>query len=133
MVSLLNITNMKTKQFNYEEAKANPELVVYRNGEKPLQVSFMDISSIYKVVTVDGEGDILTHTENGNYLNGDEEDSLDLLLIDTTPKSSEPEMWVNVYDDDNGTCHAGSIFPSKADCNIHISDNCIGQYKLIKG
>lgn len=87
--------------FNLEEALKNPERVVYRNGEKPLEWHYFKYAQ-WQIVSITPQKEIQVNYENGANHCYDEFDeylgtnsSHDLLLLPITEK----RYWVNLYKD----------------------------------
>lgn len=80
--------------FNLDEALKNPERVVYRDGQKPLEWHFIKSANVIcKIVTVDTRKCVFTHSEWGRYNILDVESDFDLFL---TPVP-EKRYWINLY------------------------------------
>lgn len=89
-------TELNLLPFNLEEALKNPERVVYRNGEKPLEWHWFKSADQSKdcIVNLDKDLDINTNKINGSFgeLMGSR---YDLMLLPLPEK----RYWVNVYKD----------------------------------
>ena len=75
---------MNTVKFNLKKALANPELVVYRNGEKPKEWHWFRTAdqAAEPIMSIDETGSILIHTKKGNYITDDGDPCpYDLLLL----------------------------------------------------
>ncbi len=82
---------MNTVKFNLKKALANPELVVYRNKEKPKEWHWLKTADqkSYCIVSIYTHGEMLTHTKRGfdcAYLGNSE---YDLLLISPKRKPAK--------------------------------------------
>lgn len=79
--------------FNLEEALKNPERVVYRNGEKPLEWHlFEKLASKHKLYSITKSG-IMGHMVNGLSYDNESKHPYDLLLLPLPEK----RYWVNVH------------------------------------
>lgn len=94
-------TELNLQSFDLQAALANPERVVYRNGEKPLEWHWFKHAQ-WQIVSVTPQKEIQVNYENGASHSYDEFDeylgtnsSHDLLLLPV----SEKRYWVNVYKD----------------------------------
>ncbi len=78
-----------TVKFNLKKALSNPELVVYRNGEKPKEWHWFRTAdqTAEPILSVDMEGCVIYHTKNGCFAYDDgDPNSYDLLLLCPSPK-----------------------------------------------
>ena len=106
---------MKTIEFNYEIAKANPERVYYRNGEKPVDVFFPKelFYTNYSIISI-FKNNIRSHTIDGlNWADG-RASGYDLVLKAET-KIIKCKCWV-YYD--------------KLTDKVYLSDNALN-YELL--
>lgn len=81
--------------FNLEEALKNPDRVVYRNGEKPLEWHWFEkVQQNQECITsVRQDGLLETHFSSGTVFKDGCEDSHNLLLLPLPEK----RYWVNVH------------------------------------
>lgn len=80
------------KPFNLEEAKKKGvKSLVYRNGERPLEVFFSEHRREYPVITIAQSGKFKNITNEGFYYDEIDKSEWDLFMVE------EEEMWVNVY------------------------------------
>ena len=86
---------VKLIEFDYEKYKAGAK-AVYRNGDAVQVIVIPERPhKNYPIVSIDNNGEARTHTSKGLY-NKSGQSGLDLLL--EVEEESEPELFVNVYD-----------------------------------
>lgn len=107
-------TELNLLPFNLEEALKNPERVVYRNGEKPLEWHWFKSADQSKdcIVNLDKDLDINTNKINGSFgeLMGSR---YDLMLLPLPEK----RYWVNVFKHFGGELHLSRVLYSENDAN----------------
>jgi hypothetical protein len=110
------------KPFDLEKALASPEKVVYRNGEVPLEWHYFEKKkSVYRVLTIDKDGNERMNMITGEANNGGRVSTHDLFL-------KEPEMFVNRYENDEKT---SQIYNSISEAKKHSFHNC-KTYRLVE-
>ena len=104
------------KQFNLSEYLENPSReIVTRDGHSVrivcVNANIIDDGNTYPIVALvkkkDNTDDILSFTNNGVYIVG-EEDEFDLFF-----KPTQKEGWANVYRDFNNEIIVGSVYETK--------------------
>lgn len=105
--------------FNLEEALKNPDRVVYRNGEKPLEWHWMGKANQedYCITSVLSDGSFETHLINGRTLLGWNTDSSDLFLLPLP----ERRYWVNVYARNEFVSIGDAVYPSEEEAKKNAS------------
>ena len=112
------------KQFNLSEYLENPSRkIVTRNGRPVRIVCFnanvIDNGNTYPIVALvkkeDNTDDILSFTNNGVYMVG-EEDEFDLFFEPT-----QKEGWTNVYRNSNNQIVTDTVFETKEEALIRKS------------
>jgi hypothetical protein len=87
------MSNNNLLPFNLEVALKHPEMVVFRNGKKPLDWHYFDkaVNNDYPIISVTTDGDICYSTKGGSYHKyEDDEHPLDLMLLpEFTPEEGK--------------------------------------------
>jgi len=100
--------------FDLTKALANPDSVVYRNGEVPLEWHYFEKKkSVYRVLTIDKDGNERMNIITGEANNGGGVSTHDLFL-------KEPEMFVNADSEGKST---GKIYRSYEQAKGYLHDD----------
>ena len=106
--------------FNLEEALKNPDRVVYRNGEKPLEWHwFGSLEEPYTLYSVTGDKELKSHKKNGRWKSETYRANYDLMLLPIPEK----RYWVNVYDVWGYISISRDVYNSEEEAKINASSS----------
>jgi len=88
--------------FDWNKYNSGEWEVKYRNDKKPRAVYATPEARDFVIISIDDEGNVLSHLDNGMFYDSKKEHGYDLLLI-----TKEVTRWFNVYRDKDGTLKTG--------------------------